>query len=114
MTQHETTAVVIPLSKSKIMLMLLGSMCFVGVSVWLWCIAGEQDHFHPLKVRTAAVAGVSFFGLCAVYGCLKLFDGKPGLIIDSRGIVDNSSGLRVGHVPWTDITGVKVTTVSSQ
>lgn len=38
----------------------------------------------------------------------KLFDKKAGIIIDSNGIMDNSSATSVGLIKWNDITGIKI------
>ena len=114
MDRNTTNEIVIPLSKRKLVLLLLGAAASVVVSLWLWSIAETQTRFHPLRVRAAAVVGAFFFGICAVYGCIKFFDSKPGLIVDREGIVDNSSGVSVGRVPWDEITGLKVTALSGQ
>jgi hypothetical protein len=106
--------VVIPLSKTKVALLLLGALAFVGASVWIWSVADAQPLFNPLYARGVALAGASFFGLCFVYGCIKLFDRRPGLIIDAEGLVDNSSGLAVGRIPWADIIGIRITEISGQ
>ncbi len=94
--------IVIPLSRTKIVLLFLGAVAFVLLSVWLWTIADHQTRHNPLYVKAVAIAGASFFGLCAGFAFIKLFDTKPGLIIDSDGIVDNSSGVSAGRVPWQE------------
>ena len=105
---------VIPLSKAKIVLLLLGSLAFVGSGIWIWSVADNQTHFNPFYIRAVAVAGVSFFGLCALYCSFKVFDTRPGLIIDNQGIVDNSSAVAAGRISWDEIVGVKVAEVSGQ
>jgi hypothetical protein len=82
--------VVIPLSKSKIALLLFGAVAFVAACVWIWSFADREP--DPLFVKGVAATGIVFFGLCAIVSCIKLLDGRPGLIIDGEGIVDNSSG----------------------
>lgn len=106
--------VVIPLSKTKITLVILGSVAFVPVCVWIWSIAEAQDRFHPLYMKGVALACGFLCSIGAIYGCYMLLDRKPGLIIDSEGIVDNSSGIAVGRVFWGEIVGLKVTQVSGQ
>jgi hypothetical protein len=61
-----------------------------------------------LVLRAVAVIGAGFAGLCACYASIKVFDRRPGLVIDKEGIVDNSSGVAVGRVPWHEITGARV------
>lgn len=39
---------------------------------------------------------------------------SPGLIISSDGIVDNSSGVSVGEIPWTEVIGIEENKIQSQ
>src|SRR6516164_9557180 len=95
--------VVVPLSKGRIILLLLGAVAFVVASIWMWSIADAQTRFNPLTMKAAAIAGVSFFGMCAIYSSYKLFDTRPGLIIDEQGIEDHSSAVAAGRIPWEDV-----------
>ena len=76
--------ILIPLSKTKIVLLLVGSVVFVAVSLWLWDHADEIPHRNPLYVEAVAIAGIGFFGLCGLYALFKLFDTAPGLIVDAE------------------------------
>jgi hypothetical protein len=114
MEPGEKAEVIIPLSKSKVALLLLGSVAFVGTGIWIWSIAETQSRFDPLLMKGVALACVSFFGLCGIYGCIKFFDRRPGLIIDTEGIVDNSSAVSVGRILWGDVVGLKVSSISGQ
>lgn len=105
---------VIPLSKRKIVLLLLGCGAFVAGSIWIGYIADAQQRYNPLLMKGAALAGASFFGLCGIYGCIKFFDGRPGLILDAEGIVDHSSAVAAGRIPWSEITGLKVSEIAGQ
>jgi hypothetical protein len=106
--------VAIPLSRTKIVVMIVGAVGFVVLSVWIWSLADAQPRFHPHFLRGVAAAGVGFFGLCAAYGCLKFFDCKPGLVIDREGIIDNSSAVAVGRIPWEHVVGFRVGEVYGQ
>ncbi len=108
MESPKSDEVVIALSKTKITLLCLCSFAFVAGSYWIWSIADAQPRFNPLFCKAIAVAGAIFFGLCGFYSCMKIFDGKPGLIIDKEGIVDNSSGVAAGRIPWDEINGFAV------
>ena len=78
MDSQATPDVVIPLSKAKVVLLLLGASAFVAACVWIWSLADTQARFDPLVMQAVAVAGVSFFGLCALYACVKAFDTRTG------------------------------------
>ncbi|HEX8315276.1 MAG TPA: STM3941 family protein, partial [Flavisolibacter sp.] len=43
----------------------------------------------------------------------KLFDKKPGLVINEEGIYDNTSAFNFGLIPWTDISQVYERTVQA-
>lgn len=55
-----------------------------------------------------------FFGLCAVIAARKMFDKKPGLVLNSSGIIDNSSGVAAGFIPWNEILGAEIFEVFRQ
>ena len=114
MTIDTTQSITIPLSKTKIILILLGAIAFVAGSIWLWAISGSQSRYNPYYVRLIAVMGTGFSSICGVYGFVKLFDSRPGLIISPAGIDDHSSGVSAGHIPWNEIVGIDITTVSGQ
>lgn len=101
----------IPLSKSKIVLLTVGSIAFVAAGIWLWSIAESQGRYSPEFVQLISVVCIAFFGLCGAYGTAKLFDSKPGLVISRRGVFDNSSAVNAGWIEWEDINGFKVAQV---
>lgn len=104
----------IPLSKGKVVLLILGSIGSVLGSTWIWSIAETHPRYNPLYVKCVAVAGGSFFGICGIAGCIKFFDDRPGLIIDGEGIVDNSSAVSAGRIHWNEITALRVSEIAGQ
>ncbi|MEW7290635.1 STM3941 family protein [Aquimarina sp. 2304DJ70-9] len=106
----------IPLSKTKIVLLLLGALIFVVVGVFLIL---EPSTFITSRIRSESIirivgiASASFFGLCLIFIARKLFDNKEGLIIDNNGITDNSNATSVGLIEWQDITGVETLQIAS-
>lgn len=104
----------IPLSKTKITLMILGSALFVIAGVLIFFLGPEkQTYFKAFWMKITGVASVLFFGTTGIVGLRKLFDKKAGLILDEQGIVDNSSGVSVGLIYWNDVTDIKVEQVMS-
>ncbi len=108
------TEIVVPLSKGKGVLHLLGAVAFVAAGIWIWSIADVQTRYHPQRMKAAAVVGISFFGLCALYGLFKFFDTRPGLIIDDQGIVDNSSAVAAGRILWDEVVALNVGETAGQ
>ncbi|HEX3656024.1 MAG TPA: STM3941 family protein [Pirellulales bacterium] len=113
-TAMENGQTIIPLSKRKILLLVTGCLALGPLSVWVWSIANTQTRYYPLYAQCAAVAGACLSGWGCVYGCLKVFDRRPGLIVDSEGIVDHSSAGSIGRIPWSEITGVVSSEVKGQ
>jgi hypothetical protein len=109
--------IIIPLSKIKIIIMLLGALIFVVLGIWLVFYPPNTENsvwVTPFKMKLAGYASIIFFGTCAFFFIRKLPDDKPGLIIDYNGLTDNSSGFPAGQVLWSDIEKVSVIEISGQ
>ncbi|MFT3844076.1 MAG: STM3941 family protein [Lacibacter sp.] len=106
----------IPLSKTKILLLLIGSSAFVVFGV-LFIITPEKFVSPIMRsseiIRIVGVAGVLFFGATGVYGIRKMFDKKVGLTIDDNGITDNTNATSIGLIRWTEIIEIRRTQVMS-
>jgi len=107
----------IPLSKTKIVVLIIGATVFVGLGL-LFVIKPETFINpilrSPIAIAFVGYASVIFFGLCAVVGFRKLFDTKAGLIVDDKGLSDNSSGVSTGFIPWGDISDINSIEISGQ
>lgn len=107
----------IPLSKKKIYLMLLGSLLFVGIGIWMIISRHQYADSFPTSNTVMLVVGIIsilFFGYIAFFLIKKIPDNTPGLIINEEGIFDNSSSVAAGLVLWSDIQEIKTTAVISQ
>jgi hypothetical protein len=109
----EQDRIEIKLSKGKGILGFLGSAAFVVASFWLISYADIQERFNPMLVTIIGYLGMIFFGIAGLYIFYKLFDTKPGLIIDNDGIYDNSSAAAGHLIRWERITGLRVEQVMS-
>jgi len=111
-----TDKIEIPLSKTKILLLLIGVTVFVVLGT-LFIMNPEQFKSpifrNPETIRIAGIAAVAFFGLCLVFIARKLFDNKVGLTIDQNGITDNSNATSVGLIEWADIIDIRTVQVAS-
>lgn len=118
---HDET--IVELSKTKILLALLGAGVFVAVGIY-WLSLDEdsirsQRAFgllfnNPTYVYVVGFLAILLFGLLGLLALRKLFDRKPGLILNSAGITDNASSLSVGLIPWSDVEGVEIFEIQSQ
>lgn len=110
------TEIKIPLSKKKNLLMLIGATIFVIMGT-LFIVKPENFastfHRNIALIRFVGILSVLFFGACGIYGMIKLFDKKYGLIIDADGITDNTNAASVGLINWTDILSIKTQQVMS-
>lgn len=109
----------IALSKTKLLLLLLGACLFVALGVWMVQqdpaeIAARRRYNIPWLVHGIGVANIVFFGACALFVVKKLFDTQPGLLLTAQGLNDNVSGIAAGFVPWSDIAGFDIYHVQKQ
>lgn len=104
---------VIELSKSKAVLLILIALAGVAGGIWLLSmdertIARDLPIEDPLFVHGVGIACIVFSGLCSILAVRKFFDKRPGLVLNSTGIIDNSSGIAAGFIPWSEITGAEI------
>lgn len=107
----------IPLSKQKLVLLLISAIAFVSIGIWF---VAKPESFkngllgNPTIVLSIGILSIAVFGLVAFVMVKKLKDNAPGLIIDKTGITDNSTGVPAGHIPWSDIKEIKTNKVLAQ
>ena len=112
------SAIEIPLSKSKLTWLLLIAVAF-GVVGLLFIInpsefEGSDQHHHPrFEILTVGYACVIFFGAGIAISILKLFDKKPGLLIDNHGITINPGSFSTSFIEWTKIERFGIITIRS-
>jgi len=107
----------IPISKSKIYLMLFFSVVFVAIGVAMFFIQPSSGRYLinvPVIRYGLAVACILFFGYTGIFFISRLKGDKPGLIIDEYGITDCSSSVNAGLIPWADIRQFTVVNVMNQ
>lgn len=63
--------------------------------------------FNNPILKAIASYGSVIMGLLGLYFFTKkMFDKKPGLILNEQGIFDNTSAFKFGFIPWSDISEV--------
>ncbi|MCV9928778.1 hypothetical protein OIU83_13995 [Flavobacterium sp. LS1R49] len=107
----------IAMSKGKLIKFLFFSVLFLIGSLWILLCQPEVNNLildNFILKNGAAILGI-LMGLGGIYFFTKkIFDKKPGVVIDSIGIIDNSSGVSIGRIPWSDVMGVIERTVITQ
>jgi hypothetical protein len=112
----ENDKIVIELSKSKLTKLLIFSVLFLVGGLWMITTNPQISNpvFNNPIVKTLASYGSAIMGLFGVYFfARKLFDKKPGLIIDENGIYDNTSAFNFGLIPWNDISQIYERTIQA-
>ena len=99
----------IPFSKAKILLLSLAAAGFVALGCFL---IRKPD--GSLLEHGFGVVSIVFFGIALLFALRKLFDFSPGLVLDARGLTDNSSVFPRGFIPWSDISGLSVQQIKNQ
>jgi uncharacterized membrane protein YobD (UPF0266 family) len=107
----------IPISKKKLILMIIGSLIFVGLGVLF--VMNPEKYTSPIMrnpkvIFISGLASILFFGLCFPFMVKKLGDKSPGLVISDQGIFDNSSGVSAGQISWKDIDDILVIKIHRQ
>lgn len=103
-------------SNKKLTLMLLGSLIFICLGGWL---AINPDKFlstmfrNTSFIRITGIAAILFFGICLMFLSKSIFSRKFNLVINEKGIIDNSSYVSVGMILWDNITSIKSISVVS-
>jgi len=100
----------ISLSKRKTIFLFFLCLACVSDSGWLVFYSGID------RLDAYFWGGLAFFFsfLAALYCLYKLFDQKPGLIINNQGITDNSSAANAGLVRWANIESLQITEISGR
>jgi len=113
------TETIIALSKTKLLLLILGACAFVVLGAWLFSldeatIQAQRRFNDPIFVYGVGIVSIVIFGVCGIFALKKLFDKDPGLIFNSSGIVDNASGVSAGFIPWSEVVGSEILVIQKQ
>ncbi len=113
----EIQEIEISLSKSKLTLLLLGSVLLVALGLWFLIAPPSIDHpvyGNQTLLLLAGILATAFFGLTTIFIARKLMDNRPGLVIGKEGITDNSSAVAAGLIKWDDLEYFSVLKISGQ
>lgn len=101
---------VIPPSRLKLLGTLLGALGFVALGLLLMFV----DMREGLLAKLIGLVCVAFFGAVALSALKHLLSLGPAIVINAKGIVDNSSGVSVGFIAWDEIAEVREYTFQNQ
>ncbi len=110
--EKKTEDIIIPLGKSKIVLFFILSLAFVALGIWFFLFSFHLGGGNFIRASFLKISGILIAILFSFGGIVflrKFFDKKPGLILTSEGICDNSAGVMGERfIFWKDILGLKV------
>lgn len=95
----------------------IGSLLFIACGTWFIVnppLSEDGISSYPAFFYTLGAVSMLFFSIAIIGFYRKMFDKKPGLVVDSTGITDNSSLLSVGHIPWEEVKKIAGNKVSGQ
>lgn len=94
-------AIEIPLNKVAVASFVMFSVLMTAAGIWMIIVASS------LVFWAIGVIGGVFFGCFTVLAVARLWDSLPGLTLDSLGIIDRSSLVYAGRVPWDEVLAVR-------
>ena len=112
----ENNATEIALSKARLAKLLVFSVLFLAVGVWMITADPQASNpfFNNPIIKAIGMYGSVVMGVFGIYFFTrKLSDNKPGLVLSDKGITDNTSAFKFGLIPWSDISGVHETYVQA-
>lgn len=112
----ENTRTEIPLSKTKLLKLLLFSVLFLIAGLWIILKNPQVSNpvFNNSVMKTLASYGGVIMGVLGIYFFSRqLFDKNPGLVLTDQGIYDNTSAFKVGLIPWSDVSHIYESTVQA-
>lgn len=106
----------IPLSKRKLAKLLIFSVLFLIAGFWLATTDRQVNNvvFDNPIIKGVGAYGSIVMGFLGIYFFTKkLFDKRPGLILNEKGIYDNTSAFSFGLIPWSDICEISAASIQA-
>jgi hypothetical protein len=103
-------------SKKKSILMLIGSIIFVVLGIWLLMNAYNFTGWkarNPILTQGIGVISIIFFGLGIFIGVKRLIKSELALIIDSKGLNVNPKKSLNEYIEWKDVLGFREIKIQS-
>lgn len=101
------TTLEIPINKFRIIvlaiLFILSILLGVGLTYYLYL-----DGNYSLKLIIVLLAATPILLFVLWFSIKKIIDKRPGLVLDSRGILDTVNLTEIGIVSWSTITNVSL------
>lgn len=105
----ETKTTEIPLNKAKLRQNLVFSLIFIGFAarIMFFPKPGSFSGHHPGISITVGILTALFFLLAIAFNLQKLMQSSKALVISEDGILDNTTLISAGFIPWADIEDIR-------
>jgi hypothetical protein len=103
---RDAQQIVIPISKTKMIFLLL--ICFGFAYAGIYMITHSAD----IIGKVIGYACLIFFGGGSLMGLYRLFQNKPGIILNNDDIVYDTNS-QEGFISWNDIDNISISSVKS-
>lgn len=103
-------------SKKKSILLLIGSIIFVILGIWMIMNAYNFTGWkarNPFFTQAIGVISILFFGFGIFVGISRLIKSELALIIDSKGLNINPKKSLTEYIEWKDILGFREIKIQS-
>ncbi len=108
--------IIIPRKKSKsfgnaILMLFSALLMCLPIVIYLELIPGikaSDEEGMPLFVVILCTILIPILALCAIYYFRQIFNDKPVLIVNQKGITEYMSARSVGFIKWEDIEYINV------
>lgn len=104
----DTHRIEIRANKKKSIKIIFYGFLLIGMGIFLLVIADSQQILPPFAVKLIAYVSLAVFTPMLIYIFYRLFDDSPRIILDSTGIIDNSTLTSPGFIPWREIAGFEM------
>ena len=106
--------ILIRTSKKVVIIGLLGSFAFVMIGITMITNPDLVPRYSEFFTSFWGIIGAGFFGLTFLYLLKKMFDNKPGMMLDENGLYNNSSIISHHTVRWDELSGAGLTKIGKE
>lgn len=92
-------------SRKKSLLMLIGSLLFVAVGIWMFIKAEDIRKYTPFLIKATGIMAILFFGFGVYVSIGHLIKSRLMLVIDEAGINIGSARSLSEKIGWEHIKG---------
>lgn len=119
MSKQVDAAVIIPISKRKIIIGFVVCILFIALGIFLTIAKLPQTDLsrprhHPLEIRITGIANIAIFSFFLIMGIKGLHNRGAGLIVNRKGITFAMTQSSTEFIKWSHIERITITKVRSQ